>query len=213
VPEPSLNRQPPAAGDPVGVALLLHGGRPSSVRPVDGRSASWRRMAALQRAVAAGVREDGVATWLLRYRHRGWNGGTAPVADARWALDRVREHLGALPVVLVGHSMGARVALHVADDPAVTAVVALAPWLERDTPVSTLAGRSLVAAHGRRDRITSFRATRRFVELARAAGVDASFADMGRRGHYLLSGAGAWNDLAVGAVRSALVGGRDADAV
>ena len=63
--------------------------------------------------------------------------------------------------------MGARTAVHVADDPAVVGVVGLAPWLPADEPVTALAGRHLVAAHGRRDRITSFRATAAYVERAR----------------------------------------------
>ena len=71
-------------------------------------------------------------------------------------LDEVRAAHGDVPVVLLGHSMGARVAVHVADDPSVRGVVGLAPWWSAQDPVHTLAGRTLRAAHGRRDRITSF---------------------------------------------------------
>jgi dienelactone hydrolase len=175
--------------------LLLHGGKESSGEAVDGRSASWRRMAAVQRAVTPAAHEAGASTWLLRYRVRGWNGG-APVADARWALAEVRRRLGDVPVVLLGHSMGGRTAVHVADEPGVVGVVALAPWWPRDEPVSALAGRALHAAHGSADRITSARATARFVERARAAGAEASFTDMGRVGHYMFRRVGAWNDFA-----------------
>lgn len=180
---------------PTGVVLMLHGGKERSQQAVDRRSASWRRSAAMARSIAASADEVGAAVRLLRYRRRGWNGG-APVEDARWALDEVRRELGELPVVLLGHSMGARTAAHVADDPMVRGVVALAPWFPVEEPVRALAGRALVAAHGSRDKITSARATRAYVERASSAGADARFVDMGRVGHYMLRRISAWNDLA-----------------
>jgi predicted esterase len=189
-----LTRLDPAR--PRAVVLLLHGGTETSAAPVDGRSASWRRMAALQRAVTPAAHAAGASTWLLRYRTRGWDGGAGKVEDARWALDEVRRALGEVPVVLLGHSMGARTAVHVADSPAVRGVVALAPWLPAGEPVAALADRPLHAAHGRRDRITSYRATRAYVERARAAGSDATLTSMGWAGHYLLARIGAWNAFA-----------------
>jgi predicted esterase len=180
---------------PTGVVLMLHGGKERSQQLVDGRSASWRRSAAMARSIADRAERTGAAVRLLRYRRRGWNAG-APVADARWALAEVRRELGDLPVVLLGHSMGARTAVHVADDDRVRGVVALAPWFPGDEPVRALAGRTLVAAHGSRDRITSARATRAYVDRARAAGADASFVDMGPVGHYMFRQVEAWNDLA-----------------
>ncbi len=85
--------------------------------------------------------------------------------------------------------MGARTAARVADDPAVTGVVGLAPWLPPDDPVATLTGKRLVAAHGCRDRITSARATARFVTRASDVAKSAQFVDMGPLGHYMLTGA------------------------
>ncbi len=117
--------------------------------------------------------------------------------DARWALDEVRRELGDLPVVLLGHSMGARTAVAVADDPSVTGVVALAPWLPADEPNRTLTGKHLAAAHGRTDRITSARATREFVRRAEAVAASAEFHDMGRVGHYMFRDIPAWNRFAV----------------
>jgi len=180
-----------------GVILMLHGGKESGEQIVDDRSASWRRSAAMGRAIAAEAEAAGAAVWLLRYRLRGWNGGTDRVEDARWALAQVREQIGALPIVLLGHSMGARTSVHVADDPQVRGVVALAPWFPKGEPVGALASRTLVAAHGSRDHITSPKATRAYVERARAAGADASYVDMGRLGHYMLRHASAWNELAL----------------
>lgn len=188
-----------APGAARALILMLHGGKETSTRAVDGRSASWRRSAAMQRAISPRAHEAGVSTWLVRYRARGWNGGTGPVADARAALAEVRRELGDLPVVLLGHSMGARTAVHVADAPGVVGVVALAPWFPPGEPVRGLTGRHLVAAHGRRDHITSPRATRDYVERARQVAASAVFHDMGPVGHYMFKRVPAWNDLAVSA--------------
>lgn len=196
---PTLTRTG-ARSDAAGVLLVLHGGTAHSVAPVDGRSLSWRRARVLQRALARRSAADGTAVWLLRYRQRGWNDPTAPspVPDARWALAEVRREHGPVPVVLVGHSMGARTAVRVADDPAVTGVVALAPWFPPDEPVAALAGRRLAVAHGRADRITSYRSAREYVERARRVARSATFQDMGPVGHYLLRDVARWNDFTAG---------------
>ncbi|SFB00007.1 Serine aminopeptidase, S33 [Nocardioides alpinus] len=192
-----LLTQHDAPGDARAMILVLHGGKPRSSQPIDGRSASWRRALWLQREITPRAHEAGVGTWLLRYRERGWNGGADRSADARWALDEVRAAHGDVPVVLLGHSMGARVAVHVADDPSVHGVVGLAPWWSAEDPVHTLAGRTLVAAHGRRDRITSFRETTRYVARATAVAEGADLRDMGALGHYMLSGSARWHDVAI----------------
>lgn len=179
------------------IILLLHGGRPTSSEAIDGRSASWQRALWLQRSIAARAHEAGVGVWLVRYRQRGWNGGVDRTVDARWALDEVRSVHGEVPVVLLGHSMGARVAVHVADDPSVRGVVGLAPWWSAQDPVAPLADRLLVAAHGRRDRITSFRETARYVERARSVADAAELHDMGALGHYMITGSRRWHDVAI----------------
>lgn len=201
VPAPSLTRLDPTSAPtsaPTSVVLLLHGGKPHGRDEVGARSASWRRMAALQRGVTPRLHEAGAATWLVRYRERGWNGtGASATEDARWALAEVRDELGEVPVVLLGHSMGARTAVHVADDPSVVGVVALAPWWDRSDPVSALTGRHLRAAHGRADRITSARMTRDYVRRARPVAASTGFEDMGRVGHYMLRRVARWEDVAV----------------
>ena len=190
--------------DPVAVVLVLHGGKDRSGKPVTTRSLSWQRAAALGRTLGRELHDDAVAVRLLRYRSVGWNGGADKIADARRALDDIHDDLGDLPVVLVGHSMGARTACRVADHGLVRGVVALAPWLPPDEPVLALAGKELHAAHGRRDRITRARDTRAFVERAARVASATSFTDMGDRGHYLLTGIHAWNVFAADRVRRVL---------
>jgi dienelactone hydrolase len=184
-----------AGAAPRGLVLALHGGKQTSRQPVDGRSASWKRMAALQRTITPDLHEEQISTWLLRYEVRGWNGG-APVADARWALEQVRREVGDVPVVLLGHSMGARTAAYVADDPSVIGVVGLAPWWQPDDSVAALRGKPVSAAHGSTDKITSARMTRAFLDRAEGIAASTEFCDMGRVGHYMFRNVRAWNGFA-----------------
>lgn len=196
---PSLTRHAP--DEPRAVVLLLHGGKEHGVEAIDERSASWRRSRWMMTHITGRANRAGAAVWLLRYGVRGWNaaGGPAPspVPDARWALDEVRREHGDLPVVLLGHSMGARTAVAVADDANVVGVVGLAPWLPPDEPTRPLAGKHLAVSHGSADKITSARATRAFVGRADRVAASTEFHDMGRVGHYMLRRVAAWNDFAV----------------
>jgi pimeloyl-ACP methyl ester carboxylesterase len=200
VPAPRIDRID-APDRATGLVLMLHGGQPNSSAPVDDRSTSWQRARWMQRQIATRARAQGLSLWLLRFEQRGWNAGAgpepSPVPVARRALDSVREEHGEVPVVLLGHSMGARTAVAVADDPSVAGVVALAPWLPGDEPVDRLRGKHLAAAHGRTDRITSFRSTQAFVRRAEAVAASADLTDMGPVGHYMLRRVRAWNDFAV----------------
>lgn len=185
-----------AKGSTRAVVLVLHGGRADSFAPTEPRQLTAARMRPFARALQRRGRDVGLAAWLLHYRYRGWNGEQmSPVPDARWALDEVRRRHGDVPVVLVGHSMGGRTALRVADDPAVRGVVALAPWLYDTEPVAQLAGRRILIAHGDLDRVTSPRASRRYAD--RAAEVAASVDYVTVRGdmHAMLFRARTWHRL------------------
>jgi predicted esterase len=142
-------------GDATAVVLVLHGGQETSKARSHRLRPAYLRMLPFARDLRAAGHHAGLAVWALRNRYRGWNAPDLdPVADARWALDEIqRVHPGA-PVVLVGHSMGGRVALHVAGDPAVAAVCALAPWTPENEAVDQLAGRTVLIAHGDRDTVT-----------------------------------------------------------
>ncbi|MCT2583323.1 alpha/beta hydrolase [Actinophytocola gossypii] len=143
------------ARDARAVVLVLHGGQETSTAPAHRFRPAYLRMLPFARDLAWTGRAGRVAALALRNRVRGWNGPAMdPVADARWALAEIARRHPGVPVVLVGHSMGGRVALRVADDPAVTGVCALAPWTPPEEPVAQLAGRTVLIAHGDRDRIT-----------------------------------------------------------
>jgi hypothetical protein len=61
-----------------------------------------------------------------------------------------------------------------------------------------------VAAHGRRDRITSFRETARYVDRAREVADRVELHDMGALGHYMLAGSRRWHEVALASVLDVL---------
>ncbi|MGH3459263.1 alpha/beta hydrolase [Aeromicrobium sp.] len=180
---------------PRAIVLMLHGGQEHSTDDVSNRHASWWRLALMARALRRFAKEHDLSLHLLQYRVRGWNGSQAPapVGDARWALARVVEQHPGVPVVLVGHSMGGRTACRVADDPTVAGVVALAPWLPEGEPNRTISGRHLHVIHGTRDRWTSARWSRRYVERCQSIALDATWTSLPGAGHFMLRRLNVWN--------------------
>jgi pimeloyl-ACP methyl ester carboxylesterase len=179
------------------VALVLPGGRADSFEAADPGQLTAVRMRPFARALARAGARNGLAVSMLRYRYRGWNGTDAsPAVDARWALDEVRRVHGGVPVVLVGHSMGGRASLRVADDPSVVGVVALAPWLSAGDPIEAVIGKRTLIAHGNLDFVTSPRASRLWAKRATEAGADVAYRVVHGDSHAMLLRPHRWHSLA-----------------
>ncbi|HEX3900205.1 MAG TPA: alpha/beta fold hydrolase [Mycobacteriales bacterium] len=178
------------------VALVLPGGKADSFEAAVPSQLTAVRMRPFARRLARAGAGRGLAVSMLRYRYRGWNGSEAsPAEDARWALEQIRETHGGIPVVLVGHSMGGRTSMRVADDPSVVGVVALAPWLPGDEPVEHLGGVRALIAHGNLDFVTSPRASRRFARRAKSVGADISYKVIHGDSHAMLLRPHRWHSL------------------
>lgn len=184
-------------GRPFALLLALAGGKATSTDASRRLGLAQLRVRHLASKLATAGAPHGLATWLLRYRVQGWNGSDRdPVRDTGWALERAgRTHPG-LPVVLLGHSMGARAAVWAAEHHAVTGVCALAPWLEPADPVAQLVGCEVLIAHGDRDRVTDPAASYDFARRVRAAGGRACRFELPGGDHAMLRQHRAWTELA-----------------
>ncbi|MFI8093370.1 alpha/beta hydrolase [Streptomyces sp. NPDC086080] len=174
-----------------GVVLLLPGGEEVSTRrpsPVLA-TASVR---GLGRRLARAGREQRLATHVVHYRHRGWNGSEAHLAqDAAWAADEAVRRYGDVPVCLVGLGMGGRAALRAGGHEAVNCVLALAPWLpEEDVaappePVKQLVGRHVLIVHGTQDARTDPELSFRLAARAKKANREVCRFEVHADGHGL----------------------------
>ncbi|GHE12810.1 alpha/beta hydrolase [Streptomyces alanosinicus] len=162
--------------------MILHGGSEESYKA----SRSWQlaalRMRSILRTVGSVAEVHDVVRGEVRYRYRGWNRGE-PLDDALRALDELGRIAGEVPVVLIGHSMGGRVALRAASHPRVHGVLALAPWLPDHEPTGQLAGKAIVVMHGDRDGVTSADASAEYVGRARTSGARAGMVLVGQGDH------------------------------
>lgn len=151
------------SGAPAAIALVLHGGDGgTNTARVSAFWAPLLRMYLLTPQIRRAVPK--LLTVGLQNAVKGWNGGTDPVRDARWALELLTGRHPGTPVVLVGHSMGGRVSTHFLDHPAVVGFVGLAPWLDHVTAVPDAPRTRVTLVHGIADRTTSPAATQRWGE-------------------------------------------------
>ena len=174
-----------------GVVLLLPGGEEVSGRRPSPMLAT-ASVRTLGRRLARAGAGDGLATHVVHYRCRGWNGSEASLAhDAAWAVEEVVRRYGDVPVCLTGIDMGARAALRSAGHEAVNSVVALAPWLpEQDVaappePVKQLAGRRVLIVHGTNDERTDPELSFRLAARAKKANREVCRFEVHSDGHGL----------------------------
>jgi dienelactone hydrolase len=177
-----------------GVVLVLHGGKSRS------RTATspWQPAVWWMRPFADAVVDAGqgrVAVARLRYAVRGWNGADAsPLVDAHNALEQVAAGHPGVPIGLLGHSMGGRVALHLADDERVRAVAALAPWVERPDTAHTHPGLHALVMHGTADRVTSAKASRMMADAMAAQRADVTYESVAGATHSMLRPYRRWRE-------------------
>jgi pimeloyl-ACP methyl ester carboxylesterase len=187
-----------------GAVVVAHGGKSASTAPTSPLEPAVLRMVPLANAIRRGLRGYGVAVCQPRFELKGWNGELAsPVADLGKVLDEIGARYGDIPIVLIGHSMGARAALRVAGHPAVTAIAGLAPWLPPGEPVDQLTGRRVLLAHGTADRVTPPADTWRYAERARSV-TDVAVIEVRGGEHTMLWRAPLWHRMAVEFSRLAL---------
>lgn len=194
-----------------GVVLLLPDGEAAS-----GRRASARAHAAalpLARRLVREGRADGLVAHVVRYRGRGWNGSDAQLAaDAAWAVSEVVRRYGDVPVCLAGRGMGARAALRAGGHTAVSAVLAIAPWLPEEDraaepePVRQLVGRRVLLVHGTRDARADPELSYRFAERAKKSNRDTCRFEVHADGHALRQYHAEVHSLAADFVLSSLFG-------
>jgi pimeloyl-ACP methyl ester carboxylesterase len=181
---------------PRGVALVLHGGKVRSHAQVRANQFAVLRMRPFTKQLHEAGLNQGLVVASVLFGVRGWNNEEqSPVADVARVLDEVRSRYGRLPVALVGHSMGGRAALFAAGDKSVTGVIGLAPWIEPGDPYLQLADRRLVIIHGGRDRWTDIKASQALVQQVQPLSKGATFIEMQRDGHGMLSRASEWHAL------------------
>ena len=168
----AMRRTGPADGPAV---LCLNGGVGWALEGDWSTSIDW-----LVRRLAPQLPE--LAFYEVRYRIRSSRHLDLCIEDARAALEAVGE-AGPPRAALLGYSMGGAVALAVADDPLVTTLIGLAPWLPGEIGVERLVGRRVAVIHGSVDGRALFGVSpgesRRGVERMRGLGVDASYTLIG----------------------------------
>ena len=184
--------------------LVLPGGTDNSYRPFRATQGTALRMYPFTWSIRARF-GSAVDVRQVRYRVYGWNGGQAsPLPYARAALDSITRDNPDVPVVLIGHSMGGRVAAHLGADPRVADILALAPWWQHRDWRHIRRGVRVRAIHGDADTLTSPRRTAEGIAELRAAGYDATFVSVPGGRHAMLDHVSLWQRSALDIVGRAL---------
>lgn len=161
-------------------------------------------MALLARALRRHL-GSGVVVRLVQYRLRGWNSPRLDaVHDAQRVLDELRDRYAPERIVLVGHSMGGRVAARLASKGGVDAVVALAPWWVNGAGDHIPAPTRLLVVHGTADTRTDPADSRAQVDRARARGLYAQWIGIEGVGHHMVRRWREWHRLTVDFVAESL---------
>ncbi|WP_253900548.1 alpha/beta hydrolase family protein [Mycobacterium asiaticum] len=166
--------------------LVLPGGRMRSDEPSRWWHPANLRMMLLARALQRRLGRD-VKVVRVQYRLRGWNSPRQdPVRDAEDVLRGIRARYEPKAVVLVGHSMGARVAAQLSAQGGIAAVVALAPWWYGDKADLIPVGTRLLVVHGTADTRTDPEISRAQTLRARQRGLDAQWVGIDGVGHHMV---------------------------
>jgi pimeloyl-ACP methyl ester carboxylesterase len=152
------------------MVLCVNGGQAREVQGTWSSTLEWlvKRLA---------PRFPGLGFGEVRYRVKSWRQLDLCIEDARAAIHEA----GGERTLLVGFSMGGAVAISAADEPGVTGVLGLAPWIFDRLDLSPLEGKRLDVLHGSLDRwlpaIPGVRASlsRRGFERAQANSVPGSY--------------------------------------
>jgi pimeloyl-ACP methyl ester carboxylesterase len=180
--------------EPHACVLVLPGGKVRSEQT----SRRWQlanlRMVLVARALRRRL-GPGVEVRLVRYRRRGWNGPRRDaLRDATAVLDGLLRRFDPKNIVLVGHSMGGRVAAHLSAEAGLGGVVALAPWWPKDDGDLIPVGTRLLVLHGTADTWTDPRSSATQTRRASGRGVAAEWVGVEGAGHYMLRRRRDWED-------------------
>lgn len=184
--------------------LVLPGGTDFSYRPFSPTQGSALRMYPFTASIQTrfGMR---VRVKQAQYRVYGWNGDQAsPMPQARAALDALAgEHPG-IPIAVIGHSMGGRIAALLGDDERVTDILALAPWWQFADWRHIHDGVRVRAIHGDADTVTRAPRTAKGIAELAARGVDAEYLAVPGGRHPMLDHLGVWQGGALRFIGEAL---------
>ena len=141
------------------------------------------RMVFVARALRRRLGPD-VEVRRVQYRLRGWNSPQRDaLRDANEVLDQILQWCDPKNIVLVGHSMGGRVAAHLAAQGDIGAVVALAPWWDGEKGDLIPVGTKLLVVHGTADTRTDPGISRTQTLRARQRGLNAQWVGIEGVGH------------------------------